>query len=226
MPTAAPPSHPKSKPLEAAERYEAWYHSRRGNWIGRNEFALLRTLLPRTCTNLLDVGCGSGFFSRQLAANGFVVTGLDADPAMVAYAGRQDPHSRYVVGDATRLPFADHAFDCLTAVTSLCFIADQADALEEMLRVTRRRIVLGLLNRHSLLYWQKGRHGGTGAYAGAHWHDAQEIRAQLAGLGVHKIELRTAIQWPAGHRLSRALERITPSCSPFGAFLAVAFNPL
>jgi hypothetical protein len=29
-----------------------------------------------------------------------------------------------------------------------------------MVRVTRRRIALGLLNRHSLLYWQKGRQGG------------------------------------------------------------------
>lgn len=226
MPTDVPASRPRSDSRSISERYEAWYHSSRGSWIGTTELQLLRSLLPPAGASLLDVGCGTGFFSRQFAAGGMNVTGIDANPAMIAYARQQDRRSRYLIGDAARLPFADKSFDCLTAVTSLCFIADQAAALQEMLRVSRSRIVLGLLNRHSLLYWQKGRHGGTGAYAGAHWHTVGEIRQQLQKLGVTETLFRSAIHWPAGHLASRALERVCPSYSPFGAFLAVAFSPL
>jgi len=208
-----------------AERYDAWYRTPRGAWIGDVEFALLaRLLAARSGEQLLDVGCGSGYFTRRCARElGVIATGVDPDPAALHVASAQaGPGERYVEGHAERLPFADRSFDCTICVTALCFIADRRQALREMVRVTRRRIVLGLLNRASLLYLQKGRGGGSGAYRGAHWHTRREAFDLFAGLPASDPVIRSAVFLPGGGAIARAIESFVPGRSAFGAFLAVA----
>ncbi|WP_369127979.1 class I SAM-dependent methyltransferase [Halomonas flagellata] len=63
------------------------------------------------------------------------------------------------VGDARALPFPGNSVDLAVSITALCFIDDEHQAVREMLRVARRGVALGLLNRRSLLWWQKGRRG-------------------------------------------------------------------
>ena len=67
--------------------YEAWYQTTRGSWIADREFDLMMRLLkPPAGATLLDIGCGTGHFSRRFTAAGLHVTGLDPDPAMLDYA--------------------------------------------------------------------------------------------------------------------------------------------
>lgn len=204
--------------------YDAWYATPRGQWVGEVELALLWQLLePMGTGSVLDVGCGTGWFTRQLAARlpGRVV-GIDLDPAMLAYARCQFGEIPYAVADAQALPFPDAGMDAVVSVTALCFVQDWRQALEEMVRVARRRIVLGLLNRHSLLYLQKGLRGGSGAYCGAHWHTHHEVLQALAGLPVTRIQTRTAIFLPGGTTAARWLEARLPTRLPVGSFLAVS----
>jgi SAM-dependent methyltransferase len=201
--------------------YDAWYRTPRGSWIGETEYRLLRealTLPPGA--SVLDVGCGTGYFTRCLASDGFDVTGVDASAEMTGYArlhatGRE----RYLMGDARRLPFPDRHFDSCVAITSLCFICEQEQALAEMVRVTRRRIALGLLNRHSLFYRQKGRHGGRGAYRGATWHTPREARTLLLRAGLKRVAVRSAICLPGGGVVARGVEMAMPKSLLFGGFL-------
>lgn len=206
------------------EAYDAWYKTPRGSWIGEQEFQLLNQLLsPEPGSTLLDAGCGSGFFTRRFGLAGITVTGIDPSYAMVKFAQSQRiANETYLAGDARSLPFPDKSFDYCTAVTSLCFIQEQQAALSEMLRVTRRCIVLGLLNRNSLLYWQKGKGGGMGAYRGAHWHTSSEIRSLFTGLPVRNLVIRSAIFLPGGGMISRMVESILPCQLAFGGFIAVA----
>lgn len=202
-------------------RYEAWYHSPRGRWIAGREFALLQALLPaRTGDRLLDVGCGTGHFSRRFQAVGLRVTGLDPDPAMLDFARAQTGGGHYLQGYSERLPFADGEFDYAAAITSLCFVKDPVRALAEMWRVSRHGVVLGLLNRHSLLYRQKQ---GSGSYAGARWDTWEDARAWSAALAPKPavVKHRTAIFVPAGGRLARGLEALLPAALPWGGFLAL-----
>lgn len=203
--------------------YDAWYRTPRGAWIGNIEYALLRRMLaPERGASILDVGCGTGYFSRRFANEGHALTGIDRDPAMVAFArAHATAQERYAVADALSLPFADLSFDYGIAVTSLCFVPDERRALAELLRVARRGIALGLLNRWSVLYLQKGLHGGSGAYRGAHWHTPGELRTLFRDLGLAAPSPRFAIYLPSGSPLSRAAESIAPRVAPFGAFLAV-----
>lgn len=205
------------------EHYDAWYRSARGAWIGDTEYRLLwRMLGAEPGASLLDVGCGTGYFSRRFAGDALAVTGVDPDPAMVEFAGaRRVRGETYLVGDARALPFADRHFDLCVAVTSLCFIAEQAQAIAEMLRVTRGRVALGLLNRHSLLYRQKGSGQGRGAYRGAHWHTSAEVRRLFAAQRASGLDIRSAIFLPGAGPLARAAEPLVPSRLAVGGFLAV-----
>lgn len=207
------------------EAYEAWYDSPRGRWIGAVERNLLESLLrPEQGVSLLDIGCGTGHFTRLFAehARGLVI-GLDPNEEWLTYANAHVAHGeRYVAGMAESLPFPDRSFDFTISVTALCFVSRQEQALRELVRVTRRRFVLGLLNRHSLLHLEKGRGDGTGGYKGAHWHTPSEIRTLFASLPVHNLKLRTAIVLPKGAAFGRALERCWPSRILFGGFLAVS----
>lgn len=208
-----------------AAAYDAWYHTPRGRWIGESEFRLLARLLQRQPNeSLLDIGCGTGYFTRRFAQeNAASVVGLDPDLSRLRFARDHSAGGEcYVAGDGTGLPFPDRSFDCTVSVTALCFVEDQASFLDEMARVTKRRFALGLLNRTSLLYRDKGQQGGTGAYRDARWHTAHGIRELLERLPVNHITARSGIFWPAGGKMGQWLERIVPGRLPVGAFLVVA----
>lgn len=203
--------------------YEAWYHTPRGAWIGDCEFDLLyANLRPTPGASVLDVGCGTGYFTRRLAQTGLRATGIDPDTAAIEYAkSKTVADERYLVGDACALPFPDRYFDYAVAITSFCFIADPQRALTELARVTRRRVALGLLNRHSLLYLHKGRHGGQGAYRGAHWHTPQEARHLFEYCGMPRVTIRSAIFLPDGGGIAQRIEAIVPNRMTLGGFLLV-----
>ena len=148
-----------------ASAYDAWYHTPRGAWIGDIEFGLLRRLLqPEAGKSLLDVGCGTGYFTRRFAGESSLrVGGLDPDKSALDYARAQGTGTeRYCAGTAVSLPFGNRSFDLSISVTALCFVDDARRAVGEIVRVTRNRFAIGLLNRYSLLYLQKGRKSGSG----------------------------------------------------------------
>lgn len=110
---------------ELTESYVRWRSSRLGRITDALERQLLARLLGRVeGQKLLDVGCGDGAMAFELARQGATVTALDADPTMIAAAGRraenEATHVQLVEGDAERLPFDDATFDVVVAVTVLC----------------------------------------------------------------------------------------------------------
>jgi len=201
--------------------YDAWYATPRGRWIGDAEYALAaRLLAPQAGASLLDVGCGTGWFSRRAAADGLVVTGLDPNAAWLDYArAHGGPALNWVQGDARALPFADASFDHVLSIAALCFVDDERRAVAEAVRVARRSFAIGWLNRSSLLHRGKGRGGGSGAYRGARWHTADEVRALFAGLPVRDLKLRSAIFLPSGARWARLAELAMPAGLPWGGML-------
>jgi len=205
--------------------YEAWYHTPRGRWIGDREFILLQSLL-RTPKggSLLDVGCGTGHFSRCFSRSGLSVTGIDPDPAVLKFAKTQGDDIHYMQGNALELPFSGNTFDYAIAVTSLCFIDDPLQVLREMWRVSRHALVLGLLNRHSLLHWRKQ---GQGSYLGARWDTVGEVLKEwIPALTPvpREIAVRSTIFLPQGTGLAQWSEQWLPRTLPWGGFLAVGLR--
>jgi SAM-dependent methyltransferase len=75
--------------------------------------------------NVLDAGCGNGYFSRALANRGARVTGIDLSPRMIERAKQQEKAEplgiEYRVLDAAALPagFGPQSFDMVTSCMAL-----------------------------------------------------------------------------------------------------------
>jgi len=204
------------------EKYDRWYRTPRGAWIGGLEYGLLRRLLkPQPHESVLDVGCGTGHFTRCFARDHAAkVVGVDPDAEAVEYARRHAANREsYTVASGEALPFPSRSFDLSVSVTALCFVQNEAAFVREMARVTRRCVAIGLLHRHSLLWLREGRDGGRGGYRGARWHSRREAVQILATAGLTSIVVRTALSFPSGHTASRIAENIIPSHWMLGGFL-------
>lgn len=209
-----------AKVSQAVAEYAAWYQSAKGSWIAGREFSILQKLFtPSAGQSLLDVGCGSGYFSEQFSHKGLVVTGLDSDARMLDYASRHKGEVRYLEGNAEALSFVDNSFDYCSAITSLCFVERPQHALSEMQRVARKGIILGLLNRHSLLYYRKHDHGG---YRGARWDTVSDVKKWISELSsIKSISYRSCIWTGSADKLSQMIETLLPSGLALGGFLAI-----
>jgi SAM-dependent methyltransferase len=88
---------------------------------------------------VLDVGCGNGYFAREMAIRGATVVGIDISSAMIAHAERLSRDIEYRVGDATRLPdyFPSASFDLATACVSLDDTSDPGRAIKAVFQVLR-----------------------------------------------------------------------------------------
>jgi ubiquinone/menaquinone biosynthesis C-methylase UbiE len=93
---------------------------------------------------VLDVGCGAGddarLMAEQVAPTGRVV-GIDTSDFMVEEARRRAAIGTlpltFSPGDVQRLDFADDTFDCCRCERVLQHVADPAQALAELVRVTK-----------------------------------------------------------------------------------------
>jgi SAM-dependent methyltransferase/GT2 family glycosyltransferase len=85
---------------------------------------------------ILEIGGGRSGLARLLYPDALVTT-IDLDETLGAADVNQDPRVRFVVGDATNLPFRDASFDVVTLFDVLEHIPADAQAVEEALRVLR-----------------------------------------------------------------------------------------
>ena len=60
---------------------------------------LLGLLNPRPGERILDLGCGTGALTAEIAARGSIVLGIDSSAQMIAKARADHPHLRFEVAD-------------------------------------------------------------------------------------------------------------------------------
>jgi len=110
------------------------------HWWYRNTRALAADLLApwlHRTERVLDAGCGTGGNGAWLAEHGTVI-GVDLSPDALAFVRARRPSTTPVRASVDTLPFGDEVFDAVVALTVLYTVADDAAALRELARVTRR----------------------------------------------------------------------------------------
>lgn len=168
-------------------------------------------LLPhlREGLDLLDVGCGPGTITLDLAAAvapGTVI-GIDAVEAPLVEARRhaaerQDTRTRFEVADVYELPWDDARFDVVHAHQVLQHLTDPVAALREMARVTRPGGLVAVRDAD---------------YASMAWHPASEGMTQWIEL-YDRLARANHAEPNAGRRLiswahAAGLADLTPSAS-------------
>ncbi|HZQ77232.1 MAG TPA: methyltransferase domain-containing protein [Acidimicrobiia bacterium] len=123
-----------------AQALEKAYHKR--DMIRRRRH-VREALAAAPGERILDVGCGPGFYARELldeiGPDGSIVA-VDASPDMLALARRRcDGHGNVTFreGNAVALPVDDGDFDAALCVQVMEYVADPAAALAEMHRALR-----------------------------------------------------------------------------------------
>jgi ubiquinone/menaquinone biosynthesis C-methylase UbiE len=114
---------------------------------------------------LLEVGCGSGYYSDVFATllpEGVRYTGIDYSDAMIASARAHYPLAAFDVADATKLPYPDGAFDIVFNGVSLMHIVDYRAAIQEAARVAARYCIfhgVPVFSDHPTTYLRKYAYG-------------------------------------------------------------------
>lgn len=95
--------------------------------------------LSSNSLKVLDVGCGGGFLSNELAKFGHNVTGVDISPESLNVAREHDVTKTvdYQLADAFHLPFGDKTFDVVTAMDFLEHVDRPDEVIKEFSRVLK-----------------------------------------------------------------------------------------
>ncbi|HEV8581915.1 MAG TPA: glycosyltransferase [Thermoanaerobaculia bacterium] len=100
---------------------------------------------------VLDLGCGVGYGSRQLARAARRVVGLDGSPPAIGFARVEftAPNLDYLVGDARVLPFPAASFDWVVCFELIEHLRESEAVLAEIARVLSAdgRLLLSTPNR-------------------------------------------------------------------------------
>ncbi|EHJ93684.1 malonyl-ACP O-methyltransferase BioC [Vreelandella boliviensis] len=118
----------------AAPRYDALASAQRQ--IGQR----LWDSLPDNAYNVVDMGCGTGYWTQRLAEHypGAQITGLDLAPGMLAQARQcYGDAIHWQQGDAAAMPFGTHAFDLVFSNLALQWCRDIDAVMVELYRVLR-----------------------------------------------------------------------------------------
>lgn len=88
---------------------------------------------------ILDIGCGAGFFANEAAKVGHKVTGIDiSENALQVAAAHDETQSvHYMSADAYALPFPRESFDVVMAMDLLEHVSDPQQIIFEASRVLR-----------------------------------------------------------------------------------------
>ena len=84
----------------AAATWNATDYQSNYGYVWQHGEELLSLLAPQIGERILDLGCGTGQLTQQMAEKGAVMLGIDADPAMIAQAQANYPHLSFKVASA------------------------------------------------------------------------------------------------------------------------------
>jgi ubiquinone/menaquinone biosynthesis C-methylase UbiE len=112
--------------------------------------------MPSPCAEALEIGCGTGVFSRRLARRSTRVLAIDLSPQMIRIArggSAQCTNLEFQVADAMSYEFPDAHFDCIASIATLHHLplAEILPKLQRTLKPGGTLLILDLYKAHGLM---------------------------------------------------------------------------
>ncbi len=127
---------------------ETWNHN-------AHYHSYLINQLPEGCRHILEIGCGTGKFSRLIAERAEKVLAIDLSPQMIRLARTRSklyPNIDFIEGDVMTYQLPDNQFDCIATLTTLHHLP-MTDVLKKIKQALKPRgvfICLDLYQRSNL----------------------------------------------------------------------------
>ena len=207
---------------QIVQNYEAYYQTKykRADVL---EKKLLEKLLEQLgdTQKLLEVGCGTGHFTRWMETLGIECYGLDLSHLMLREAKKLWVNGPLAQGESSHLPFKAKAFDVVAFIACLEYMPDIAAVFSEAARVARKGIILGLMNKWSpptIRRIVQVKMGKNPYYENAKFHSVSDIRRLLRDAFGDKY----AIAYWTTTVFARIFGNMESALLPFGSFRGIA----
>ena len=171
-----------------ANTYDEYYLTDLGLAIDKSEKECVKKFLdiiPKG--NILELGCGTGHWSKWISEQGFEVQGIDISEKMLEKArSKQIPNCKFEIMSMTDLNFEDESVDNIIAVTSLEFSIDLDKTFSEIKRVLKPNgfFIAAVLNSNSVIGINKK---DNPTFADANFFSSEELNFRLERFGETKI---------------------------------------
>ncbi|MBN2460897.1 MAG: class I SAM-dependent methyltransferase [Candidatus Cloacimonetes bacterium] len=164
------------------EDYERWFTD--NIWVYKSELQAIRTILPETGDGI-EIGIGSGLFAQPLG----IRSGIEPSRKM-----RETVRNRglnVIDAVAEKIPYPDQSWDYALMVTTICFVDDPLQSLQEINRILKWQghIIIGFVDKNSpvgKLYLQH--QNESIFYREAVFYSTEEIYLLLRNTGFKVVE--------------------------------------
>lgn len=134
------------------------YESGLSTYQGLSEWSIYSSLTRHWSGLVLDVGCGTGRFSRRLDAAGLPVVGFDfSEESLRVARSRSDPSIRFCAADVRCVPIASATADHVLSAGVLEHLLDPADAQRFFCEISRvlKRSGTALVSTYAYTLWDQ-----------------------------------------------------------------------
>jgi SAM-dependent methyltransferase len=135
---------------------------------------------------VLDLGCGTGYGTAELARTASWAIGIDRAPEAIAYAGEhyRGPNLRFQTASCEAVPFPDGTFDLLVAFE----VIEHLENWKGLLGEARRLLAPGglfVVSTPNRVYYAESREGTGPNPFHVHEFDYEEFRRELGAFFPH-----------------------------------------
>ncbi|MHC1564561.1 MAG: class I SAM-dependent methyltransferase [Candidatus Hecatellaceae archaeon] len=208
-----------------AEGYDEWFRRGAGPLIYEAEVEGLRQAAEKLRPGLLlDVGCGTGLFSKVFMEMGWRVMGVDYALGMASAASAKSLD--VVLADGCHLPFRSDFCDSVLMFTVLEFLPCEDEALKEAFRVLRDggSLILGVHNRvnpWNLYRKLRARRKPFSSYRSIKYHSLAGLKAEVEKFSFKLEEACSVVFHPKTLRVERFLRKLGVGIGRAGSILIV-----
>ncbi len=182
-----------------ADQYNSWFTTPIGRYVKQYEEELLTEFLePAPGEKILDVGCGTGIFTRNILKKGAVVTGMDISCPMIEVAKSELTNENFIplCADMCSLPFAANSFDKAVSMTAIEFVEDAESAIIELNRIVIPGGTIVVTTLNSISPWAERRRKkaaqGHSLFKNIFFRSPEEMKKLIS----RECLIKTAIHFP------------------------------